>query len=121
MFVLKFNANDSRIGHLRYFLPTEKIQDYNVMIDGRNFFDQPIKNDVKNMKTFEKFQLIKEIRGQNTRKFFTRYKFTNLLKSVSHAEGKIFTFSPSRSPKNGFLELKRDAILKMKIIFLKKV
>ena len=24
-----------------------EIKDYNVMIDGRNFFDQPIKNDLK--------------------------------------------------------------------------
>ena len=44
LFVLTFNANDSRIG---YFLPTEKVRDYNVMIDGTNFFDQPIKNDLR--------------------------------------------------------------------------
>ena len=42
-FVLTFNYNDSRIGHPRYFLLTEKIEDCNVMIDGRNFFDQPHK------------------------------------------------------------------------------
>ena len=24
-----------------------EMKDYNVMIDGRNFFDQPIKNDLK--------------------------------------------------------------------------
>ena len=28
-------------------LPTREIKDYNVIIDGRNFFDQPIKNDFK--------------------------------------------------------------------------
>ena len=32
--------------HSRYFFPTEKVG-YNVMIDGRNFFDQPSKNDIK--------------------------------------------------------------------------
>ena len=31
----------------QYYLPTVEIKDYNVMIDGRNFFDQPIKNDLK--------------------------------------------------------------------------
>ena len=43
LFVLTFNANDSRIGHSRYFLLTAIVEDYNVMKDGRNFFDQPIK------------------------------------------------------------------------------
>ena len=32
---------------VQYYLPTVEIKDYNVMIDGRNFFDQPIKNDLK--------------------------------------------------------------------------
>ena len=44
LFVLTFNANDSRLGHSRYFLLTEKVEDYNVIIDVRNFFDQPVKN-----------------------------------------------------------------------------
>ena len=47
VFVLTFNAHDGRIGHSRYFLPTEKVEDYNVMIDRRKYFDQPIKNDIK--------------------------------------------------------------------------
>ena len=47
LFVSTFNANDTRIGHSRYFLSTEKVEDYNVMIDGRNSFDQPVKNDRK--------------------------------------------------------------------------
>ena len=33
--------------HTKYYLPTEEINDYNVTIDGRNFFDQPIKNGFK--------------------------------------------------------------------------
>ena len=47
LFVLTFNANDSRIGHLRYSLPTKKVKDYNFMIDGRKCFDQPIRNDIR--------------------------------------------------------------------------
>ena len=32
------------------------------MIDEKNFFDQPIKNDIKkHMKTFEKLKLVKEM------------------------------------------------------------
>ena len=54
LFVLTFNANDSRIGHSKYFLPTAIIEDYNVMIDGRNFFDQAIKNDIKTCENIRK-------------------------------------------------------------------
>ena len=31
----------------RYFLPNEKAEDYNAVIDGKNFFDQPVKIDIK--------------------------------------------------------------------------
>ena len=50
LFVLPFNANDSRIGHSRYYLPSEKVKDYNVMSDEKSFFDQPTKCYIK---TFE--------------------------------------------------------------------
>ena len=36
---------DDRNVHTGYFLLKVEIKDYNVVIDGRNFFDQPIKND----------------------------------------------------------------------------
>ena len=29
------------------YLPTVEMKNYNVIIDARNFFDQPIKNDLK--------------------------------------------------------------------------
>ena len=44
---MPFKDNDGRESHKQYFLPTVEIKDYNVMIDGRNLFDQPIKNDLK--------------------------------------------------------------------------
>ena len=31
--------------YTKYYHPTEEIKDYNVIIDRRNFFDQPVKND----------------------------------------------------------------------------
>ena len=37
MLVLAFNAFDNRIGHSKYYLPTEKEEDYKVMIDGKVF------------------------------------------------------------------------------------
>ena len=33
--------------HRRYFLPRVKIENYNIEIDGRNFYDQPINDSIK--------------------------------------------------------------------------
>ena len=44
LFVLSFKDEDDRISHSTYYLPKVELKDYNVMIDGRNFFDQPINN-----------------------------------------------------------------------------
>ena len=43
LFVLAFENDTQRISSKRYYLPTVKIKDYNVMIDGKHLFDQPIK------------------------------------------------------------------------------
>ena len=45
LFVLAFQNNTQRTRRKRYYLPNVEIKDYNVMIDGKNFFDQPVKND----------------------------------------------------------------------------
>ena len=42
LFVLSFENENNRTPHSTYYLPKVEIEDYNVMIDGRNFFDQPI-------------------------------------------------------------------------------
>ena len=39
---------------MNIYLPTGRVEDYNVMIDGRNSFDQPIKNDIKIYKNTRK-------------------------------------------------------------------
>ena len=44
-FVLAFENDNQRISTRRYYLPTVEIKDYNVMINGVNFFHQPIKNN----------------------------------------------------------------------------
>ena len=43
--VLAFEDDAQRISNKRYYIPNVEIKDYNVMIDGKNFFDQPVKND----------------------------------------------------------------------------
>ena len=54
LFALPFNANDSGIGHSRYYLPTAKVKNYNVLIDGKNLFDQPIKSYIKTYENIRK-------------------------------------------------------------------
>ena len=45
LFVLAFEDDAQRTSNKRFCFPNVKIKDYNVMIDGKNFFDQPVKND----------------------------------------------------------------------------
>ena len=44
LFVLVFENDTQRTSHSGYYLPNVEIKNYNVMINGENFFDQPIKN-----------------------------------------------------------------------------
>ena len=45
LFVLAFENDTQRTSHSGYFLPNIEIKDYNITINGENFFDQPIKNN----------------------------------------------------------------------------
>ena len=47
LFVLAFENDNYRRSDERYYLPTVEIKDYNIVINGENFFDQPIKNNNK--------------------------------------------------------------------------
>ena len=44
-FVLAFEDDAQRTSNKRYYLSNVEIKDYNVMIDGKNFFDQIVKNN----------------------------------------------------------------------------
>ena len=39
--------------HTEYFLPIVEIKDHNVLIDGRNFFDEPVKNNWRTYQSTE--------------------------------------------------------------------
>ena len=45
LFILAFESGTQRTSAKGYYLPNVEIKDYNVMINGENFFDQPVKND----------------------------------------------------------------------------
>ena len=45
LFLLAFENDTQRTSHSGYYLPNVEIKNYNVMINGKIFFDQPIKNN----------------------------------------------------------------------------
>ena len=50
LFVLAYgreNNNATENSHRKYFLPRKTINNYNIEIDGRNFYDQPINDLIK--------------------------------------------------------------------------
>ena len=58
LFVIAFPDGPPRSDHRKYFIPSENINDYKVLIDGRNFYDQNISD---NFKKYE--ELRKEMTG----------------------------------------------------------
>ena len=45
-FVWTFENNGGRTSYTRYYLPLVELKDFNIMNDGRNFFDQPVKDNL---------------------------------------------------------------------------
>ena len=44
LFVLSFENEEDRTSFSNYYVPKVEIKDFNVLIDGKNFFDVPVKN-----------------------------------------------------------------------------
>ena len=59
---MAFENNTHRISSKRYNLPNVEIKNYNVMIDGKNFFDQPVKS---NKITYENIRKIATGQGDD--------------------------------------------------------
>ena len=53
-FVLSFEDEDDRTSNSTYYLPKVEIEDYNIMIDGKNLFDQPINSMTKTYENISK-------------------------------------------------------------------
>ena len=61
---MAFENDTNRTSSKTYNLARVKIKDYNVMIDGKNFFDQIIKNEkitYENIKKKKNMLLVKEM------------------------------------------------------------
>ena len=61
LFVLSFENRTDKNAHTGYYIPKVETRDYSVVIDTRNFFDQPIKNDLKTYDNIRRMQLVKEM------------------------------------------------------------
>ena len=61
LFVLAFENDTQRTSHSGYYLPNVEIKDYNIMINGENIFDEPIKNKV----TYENIRKIATGQGDD--------------------------------------------------------
>ena len=62
LFVLAFENDAQRASSKGYYLPNVGIKNYNVMINGENHFDQPIKD---NKVTYENIRKIATGRGDD--------------------------------------------------------
>ena len=50
------NANNRNV-HTVYYLPKLEIKDYNVMIDGKIFFAQPVEDDIRTYDNIERISI----------------------------------------------------------------
>ena len=60
LFVMAYNnANDhpTRNGQQKYYLPRIDLSKYNVIIDGRNFYDNPIESDIEKYRELKKVMI----------------------------------------------------------------
>ena len=58
LFVLTFDVNTNILGQSRYYLSTVKEENFNAIVDVKNFFDQRINNDIK---TYENIRKITQL------------------------------------------------------------
>ena len=60
LFVLALEDDAQRTSNKRFYTPHVEIKDYNVMVDGKNFFDQPVENDKA---TYDNIRKIATVQG----------------------------------------------------------
>ena len=52
------NGRPTRNGQQKYYLPRIDLKEYNVIIDGRNFYDNPIENNIEKYRELKKVMII---------------------------------------------------------------
>ena len=51
------NGQPTRYGRRKYYLPRTDLETYNVIIDGRNFYDNPIESDIEKYRELKKVMI----------------------------------------------------------------
>ena len=80
LFVLSFprnNNTNSRNSYSNYYVPKVKISDFNVLIDGKSFFDLPVKNEE------EAYEKIIDMSNNNDYTTGNLLDFANFKKTVN--------------------------------------
>ena len=72
LFVLSFENKDDRTSYFNYYVPNVEIKDYNVLIDGKAFFELPVKSLEE---TYEKITEITDHGGYYTRGNLLDYEY----------------------------------------------
>ena len=67
LLVLAFENNTQRTIAKGYYLPDVALKDYNVMLDGQNFFDQPVRD---NKATYENIKKLLQVEGMIAQQAF---------------------------------------------------
>ena len=60
LFVMAYNSANNqptRNGQQKYYLPRNDLNKYNVIIDGRNFYDNPIESDIEKYRELKKVMI----------------------------------------------------------------
>ena len=60
LFVMAYNREDgqpTKNGQRKYYLPRIDLEKYNIIIDGRNFYDNPIENDIEKYRELKKVMI----------------------------------------------------------------
>ena len=76
------NNRATRNGRTRYYLPTIDLEKYNVIIGGRNFYDNPIESDVEKYRELKKVMIGKG-EDYTTGSLLDYYYFKNNYKLVA--------------------------------------
>ena len=77
LFVLSFENEEGRTSFSKYYVPKVEIKDFNVLIDGKSFFDVPVKNKEE---AYEKIMSISKNNDYTTGNLLGCEYFSNITK-----------------------------------------
>ena len=106
LFVMGFNANagnTQRNSHQRYFLPRKEIKGYNFLIDGRNFYDQNVNDQIKKYQELREIMIGKENYETGSLLDYVYYKKEYKLVACNLSKQKILDSNPRNAQQIEFI------------------